>query len=172
MYKEDEGGNPDSSVSDDDDKKFIERNLTKHRMKGANAQKDLTAQMSDLHLGEPKNLIEMSKCIEQIHDHVNEKDNESLKAHIYVGEQFHLYQCIFKRLKKKSDGKTTWKSWLKNSVKTCGSYVYRHIQIYHLTAEYPGLRELSISFTRLFLMQGKIKSIFSRNPQLANEWKK
>ena len=102
---------------------------------------------------------------------MNQKDNRVLNAHVDAGKVFQRYQQLFKMLKKK-DGKftSTWKSWLNEKVKACRSYVYRHIQMYELCNQYPGLHELNTSYTQLFSMKGKIKRVFLSNTTLADEW--
>ena len=119
----------------------------------------------------PKNLQEIASSIRYLHNKLNIEDNRSLNSHINAGKMFLHYQQLFKGMNKKADKHTTWKLWIKDCVQICNSYVYQHIQIYKLTVEYPGLCQLNIPFTRLFSIRNKIKNIFSKNPELAKEWK-
>jgi len=96
---------------------------------------------------------------------------KALNAHIYAGKSFLNYQKLFKVLKKPGSGtKLPWGKWLNNVVKISKSYVYRHIQMYLLVKDYPGLRQLSMSFTELFKKKDRISSLFLLDQNLAQEW--
>ena len=160
----------DNTHKDNNDDKFIEYLCMKKITNYSTGNSDLIANVNS----SPKTLEEMQTNIKEICKFLSEQDTMTLKRHIDAGKLFLNYQKLFKVLKRnrRSGTRGTWNKWLSDVVEISKSYIYRHIQVYKLCKEYPGLCHLSVSFTELFRMKDRISTIFTVNPNLAQEWGK
>ena len=98
------------------------------------------------------------------------KDGRNLSDHLDFGQFLNAARKRFNTEKREHKLKMTWKNWTDTNTGISEAYVRQHIEIARLVRVYPKLRNLAITYLHLFLLKGKILSVFTRNLKIANWW--
>ena len=93
--------------------------------------------------------------------------NKQVQLGVYLKEA----KKRFDHYKKLSRSKETWYGWLKTKIDMSDSCARQLTGLATLVEEFPRLKDLQISYTRMRELKPKIEATFLENQEIASYWK-
>ena len=120
---------------------------------------------------ETKDINDVAIFLKEEVKYLNTVEVKSLNKHVEFGKDLTVAKQLFRTEKKKNKLNISWQKWIVDNVHISPAYARQHIEVFNLCGTYHKLRDLAMTYTELFRLKNKIRSVFSKNESIADFWR-